>query len=467
MRFVFIIILVLSGCKTTTDNSVSVSKQYKTNIPFGYNLIELSQTEENRLQLVNSESQITLKNPHFLFDIDTRKNYLNEKKLGKICKHRYRVFDYYEQITPYKYLKDPKALRKSAYSEILIHKIIMGSSHFFGSYDEIIEGGNDAGEHTLRLLEAYAKKNYPSMDQKKRYGHTVGSSSQFFHSSAWAMQLLADHPNLTKERKTLINNWLKNKILGKHIKFKKNGSWFTGHDGVKQTPMKVKISGISNINCCTPMGYESVRLQVDNALMAGGILYNDIDGFKSSLKGFIDVIDTMRFDGSLPYQTSRGNAAIWYQNLGINVLIAAAEMAKYQGIDLYSFKSKSGATIHDAVTFLLNSVQNTNLIHKYASRNINPWRKGNGVTDPFDYKFQLGADKIFKWQRGAHKASFLAWYEIYKYRFPNHPNLKKLHELANNAKNRLYNIIDLPHKPPSPLYNDYSGMSTSCLYYKK
>ena len=101
--------------------------------------------------------------------------------------------------------------------------------------------------------------------------------------------------------------------------------------------------------------------------MAGSILYNDVDGFKSSLKGFIDVIDTMRFDGSLPYQTSRGNAAIWYQNLGINVLIAAAEMAKYQGIDLYSFKSKSGATIHDAVTFLLNSVQNTNLIHKYAN----------------------------------------------------------------------------------------------------
>mgnify|MGYP007000286117 len=35
MRFVFIIILVLSGCKTTTDNSVSVLKQNKTNIPFG------------------------------------------------------------------------------------------------------------------------------------------------------------------------------------------------------------------------------------------------------------------------------------------------------------------------------------------------------------------------------------------------------------------------------------------------
>jgi hypothetical protein len=467
MRLIFIIILVLSGCKTTNNNSILVSKQKIINVPFGYNLIQLSQKEENRLQLVNSEFQITLKNPHFLFDINARKSYLNKKKLGEICKHRYKIFDYSEKITPYRYLKDPNELRKSSYSEILIHKIIMGSSHFFGSYDKILEGGIDAGEHTLRVLEAYAKKNYPSMDQKKRYGHTIGSSAQFFHSSAWAMQLLADHPNLTKERKSLIDNWLKNKTLGKHIKFKKNGSWFNGHDGVKQEPIKIKVSGISNINCCTPMGYESTRLQVDNALMANSILYNDLDGFKSSLKGFIDVIDTMRFDGSLPYQTSRGNAAIWYQNLGINVLIATAEMAKYQGIDLYSFKSKSGGTIHDAVTFLLNSVQNKDLIYKYASRNLNPWRKGKGITDPLDYKFQLGTDKIFKWQRGSHKASFLAWYEIYKYNFPNHPNLENLNELANNAKNRLYNSIELPHKPPSPLFNDYSGMSTSCLYYKE
>ena len=46
----------------------------------------------------------------------------------------------------------------------------------------------------------------------------------------------------------------------------------------------------------------------------------------------------------LPYQTSRGNAAIWYQNLGVNVLIAMAEMAKFQGIDLYSLNQKMEQT---------------------------------------------------------------------------------------------------------------------------
>ena len=459
VRYFYLLILFITFYSTNFSFA-------SESIPFGYHLEKLTKKEESRLKFVNKGKEIKIKYPGLLENLKERKKYLKEKKLGKVCKHNF--FDYSEKITPYMYLKDPKELRKSAYSEILIHKIIMSSSHFFGSYNGNNDDGVDAGEFTLKLLETYAKKNYPSMDQKNRYGHVVGSAGQFFHASAWAIQLLDDHPNFTKDRRILINDWLKNKILGKHIKFKKNGTyWFGGHDGVKNTPIKIKKSGY-NINCCTIMGYESARLVVDNALMAGSILYNDIGGFKSSLKGFVDVLDAMRVDGSLPYETSRGNAAIWYQNLAINILIATAEMAKYQDIDLYSFKSKNGADIHDAITFLLKSIENSDIIHKYASRNINPWRKGNDINDPLDYKFQLGKHKVFKWQRGINKASFLAWYEIYKYRFPNHNNLKKLYKLANETKKRISTIIlDLPYKPPSPLYNDYSGMSPSCLYYKK
>ena len=145
--------------------------------------------------------------------------------------------------------------------------------------------------------------------------------------------------------------------------------------------------------------------------------------------------------------------------------VAMAEMATYQGVDLYSFKSKTGTDIHDAISFLLDSIENTDLINKYAKRNINPWRSGNGVTDPLDYTFQVGKDKVFKWQRGVNKSSFLSWYEIYKYRFPDHANLKKLYTISDETKNRLGISIVLPYEPPTPLYNDYSGMSPSCLYY--
>ena len=102
---------------------------------------------------------------------------------------------------------------------------------------------------------------------------------------------------------------------------------------------------------------------------------------------------------------------------------------------------------------------------------MNPWQKGNGIVDPMDYKFQLGKDKIFQWQRGRNRSSFLAWYEIYKNRFPNHYNLEKLYKLADQAYKKDYlRNIRLPYKPhlmsSSPLYNDYSGMSPSCLYYR-
>ena len=64
-------------------------------------------------------------------------------------------------------------MRKSAYSEILIHKIIISSSHFFGSYNGNTDQSVDAGEYALKILEAYAKIDYPYMDQKKIRSHRL------------------------------------------------------------------------------------------------------------------------------------------------------------------------------------------------------------------------------------------------------------------------------------------------------
>jgi hypothetical protein len=55
------------------------------------------------------------------------------------------------------------------------------------------------------------------------------------------------------------------------------------------------------------MAYESLRLQVDNTLMAVSLLFNDQANFRSALKGYLDVINSLRGDASLPYQTARGN----------------------------------------------------------------------------------------------------------------------------------------------------------------
>ena len=93
--------------------------------PFGYQLEILTNEEERRLEAVSGGQEIKIEKPGSLADLEARKKFLDEKNLGKICKNHF--FYYSEKIVPTRYLKDPKDLRKSAYSEILIHKIIMGS----------------------------------------------------------------------------------------------------------------------------------------------------------------------------------------------------------------------------------------------------------------------------------------------------------------------------------------------------
>ena len=119
------------------------------NVPFNYHFKKLTNEEERRLEAVSGSQDIKIEKPGSLADLDARKKFLDEKNLGKICKNHF--FSYFEKIIPTRYLKDPKDLRKSAYSEILIHKIIMGSSIFFGTYTGVRDESVDAGEHTLRF----------------------------------------------------------------------------------------------------------------------------------------------------------------------------------------------------------------------------------------------------------------------------------------------------------------------------
>ena len=51
----------------------------------------------------------------------------------------------------------------------------------------------------------------------------------------------------------------------------------------------------------------------------------------------------------------------------LGLLLSIAEIYKHNGVDLYSYKSdKNGLTIHDAVSFLLESIQDNEKIWSYA-----------------------------------------------------------------------------------------------------
>jgi poly(beta-D-mannuronate) lyase len=150
----------------------------------------------------------------------------------------------------------------------------------------------------------------------------------------------------------------------------------------------------------------------------------------------------MRPDGSLPLETARGSRALSYQRHAITSLVAIAEMAAAQGYDLYGVEGPEGQSIHRAIAFLLDGIDQTSLVWPYARENDNPGTYRN-------YKVQ---DLGFMTKRG-HDRHYMAWTEPYLARFPNT-------ELADRLRQALAEFG--PAEPP--LIDDYSGGNMSCFF---
>jgi poly(beta-D-mannuronate) lyase len=184
------------------------------------------------------------------------------------------------------------------------------------------------------------------------------------------------------------------------------------------------------------------RYLSDSVTMAWGILRGDDDLFRAGIETYLDALGQMREDGSLPLETARGSRALSYQRHAITSLVAIAEMAAAQGYDLYAIEGPEGQSIHRAIVFLLDGIDQTWLVWPYARENDNPRSYRN-------YKVQ---DLGFMSERG-HGRHYMAWTEAYLARFPDT-------ELADRLHQRLAEFG--PAEPP--LIDDYSGGNMSCFF---
>ncbi|MBL4787428.1 MAG: alginate lyase family protein [Cohaesibacteraceae bacterium] len=351
-------------------------------------------------------------------------------------------------------LKNPNDLRKSPYAEELINSLISATSNFLATEND------DAAKFAIKLMLEFATADYPKLQQKKRWSHTISSGALFLFAAASAFQFLEDYEHFSVADHSKIAQWLESKILNSEIRRKRNRKWHSKNDAIRGNAIKKRRDGIV-VTCCNSSRFESTRLQVDNALFAGAVLFNNKSALKDALNGYFEVLNTLRKDGSLPYQTARGNAAIWYQNLGVNVMVVMAEMAANQNINLYNARSAAGMTIHDAINYLAKSIANPAIIYPYARLNLNPWHRASGKkVDPLDYRKQFGPAKMARYQQSRSQAShFLAWTVPYYKRFSETPK-------AITLRKQLMKIGFDPSSPPSiaPLYNDYTGANMSCLF---
>ena len=184
------------------------------------------------------------------------------------------------------------------------------------------------------------------------------------------------------------------------------------------------------------------RYLSDSVTMAWGILRGDDDGFRAGVEAYLAALGQMREDGSLPLETARGSRALSYQRHAITSLVAIAEIAAAQGYDLYGIEGPEGQSIHRAIAFLLDGIDQTSLVWPYARENQNPRSYRN-------YKVQ---DLGFMSRRG-HGRHYMAWTEAYLARFPDT-------ELADRLRDALAEFG--PAEPP--LIDDYSGGNMSCFF---
>lgn len=175
------------------------------------------------------------------------------------------------------------------------------------------------------------------------------------------------------------------------------------------------------------------------AVMAWGALAGDDTAFALGLATFRRALDDMRADGSLPLETARGARALWYQRQAIASLVLLAELAAAQGHDLWGLEI-DGKSLHTAIRFLLDALDDPRRVLAYAAENRNPgpseeWRR---------------QDLSFLERRG-HGRHYMAWVEAYRARFPDRTETRRLQRL-------LWRQGD-----PRPLVDEFAGGNLSCL----
>ena len=281
----------------------------------------------------------------------------------------------------------------------------------------------------VRLLKNWASAR--AMTRRREDGNGSNTSVNYglkrtLNAVLPAWSLFRDNPAIVPADRKLIDGWLDRLV--------KSIDEPTGGRARDRQWFNCKANRESS-NC------NNHRYLRDVANMQWGILTNDHARFRKGVERYFIALLQMRENGSLPLETRRGARALWYQRHAIQSLVTMAEMGALQGYDLYGTKI-AGKSIHLAIKFLLDGVDDPSIVLAYAEKNASPGPSRNWREQ--DLRF-LG--KRGRWH-------YMAWIEPYIRRFPEHENTQRL--LTTHA-------LILDHRP---LIARISGGNTSCFYAK-
>lgn len=304
-------------------------------------------------------------------------------------------------ISPEEYGIDTRA-------EPFAHTVMRAAAAAFGTDDA------KARHALIRLLRRWAKgRALTVFDRAQESNFYTVERTLLPVIVAWS--LVRDHPDVPAEDGGLISTWI-DRLIVERIR-------------PNQKPLADPLA-VNN--------HTYLSASVD---MAWGALRGDPSAFRRGIELYRLAIAQMRDDGSLPRETERGARALWYQRHAIASLVAIAEMAAVQGLDLYGYQFE-GRDLHRAVAFLLAAVEDQTIVWPYAQADVNPGPSTNWMAQDLGFM-----------RRRGHGRHYMGWAEAYMRRFPHRPEALELARLL------------LKWDPtPRPMVDDYSGGDTTCFY---
>ena len=275
-------------------------------------------------------------------------------------------------------------------------------------YTRIAENFRQLGAGCLRGLESACTKIQDSAMAwargSKLGGPTGSRDSPFFWNTTMTVNMRLLSPmlaalgvaeqfsHLGSANRRVLDPWLKRKVDEYEHGMRGAGSYKGGKHGTTAR-----------------RAAHNHAVQSSLAAMSYGAWANDRKYFKTGVDQWLITLKSMRRDGSLPIETRRGARALFYLGRTLSALMQLAERASVQGIDLYGYAPNRKKTIHRAVEFFIDAVEDPDLVLKYARTNRSP-----------------GPSKNYKVQDLGGTGSTMGWIAPYVRRFPDHVNSHRL-----------------------------------------
>lgn len=149
---------------------------------------------------------------------------------------------------------------------------------------------------------------------------------------------------------------------------------------------------------------------------AVGLATSNRGAKQTGIRAYRRVISAMRSDGSNPLDSGRAGSAIHYTNLNASSLVATAELAAIDGLDLYSFSGRNGG-LDTFIDFLIAATRDPSLISGYATDD------GGG------FQGYSSSNQDLRWPQ----SDMASWVAMYARRFPDTERTRDLARLTSRS----------------------------------